>query len=237
MLKNFSPTTLKELKPWLNLYSENLSAKMLPGLIHNLNNPLHLMKMQISLVKQKLEQEKEITNLEKKLKQIESAEKKIDLLLNILKERDFYLSFENTPLDIPAFLTWLNNYWQNNLLFKHQVNLCIENKLTRVNVIPFLLTFSLEQGILNALEEIEDKSNSKIYLSLKQKDSFLQVSLTSPTILSTKDPFTPFVSTKANHLGLGLTLVKKLLELYKGNASIQTNSENHTSLILLLPVN
>lgn len=239
MVKSFNPSTLKELSPWLNLYSENLCAKMFPGSIHNLNNFLHLIKMQLSLTKQKIKQKKELDNLEKKIEQVEGVEKKIDLFLNIIKERDFYVSFDSSPIELAAFLNWLQDYWQNHLLFKHQVQLYVENNLSKINIIPFLLTFSLEQGLLNALEEIKDNnSDNKIYLTLDKNNSFLQVELTSLTTLTVKDPFAPFVSTKENHLGLGLTLVKKLLELYKGSASIQTNSEKHTtSLTLSIPIN
>jgi len=74
--KNFEPSSLEELLPWLNLYAQALAGQMFSGYLHNLNNPLHLLKMQTSLALQKLDTTTSAKDLKKRLQQLQLPEKK-----------------------------------------------------------------------------------------------------------------------------------------------------------------
>lgn len=235
MAKNFEPSSLEELLPWLNLYAQALAGQMFPGYLHNLNNPLHLLKMQTSLVLQKLDTTTSAKDLKKHLQQLQLPEKKINELVQIIQYRENFNSLEKQPLDLNSFLNWLEAYWQNNLLFKHNVELKVENKVLNFTTIPLLLNFSLEQALLNALEELEKEPKQvQFFLTIEKETPFLKIILTTPTLLEVENAFEPFITSKKNHLGLGLTLVQKLLSLFQGKAEI-LSQENTTTLTLFIP--
>ncbi|WP_456324121.1 hypothetical protein [Desulfonauticus submarinus] len=221
MNNGFNLDSLEEINKLVSLYLQARGGKSFPGFIHNLNNYLHLLKMQHSLLEKRIQKET-LEDIPVYFERFAQAFSGVDRLVSLAGERDFYLSKEIERFSINSFIEWFKNFWVNDLFFKHQIklNVCLNIDFS-LQLAPYILTFCLEEGLFNILEELQDKEKTfELSLNVNKVEQDIIFELISPTVLKVKNPFDPFVSTKKKHLGLGLFLGAKILSTCRGGLAL-----------------
>ncbi|TSA42443.1 MAG: HAMP domain-containing protein [Methylococcaceae bacterium] len=110
-----------------------------------------------------------------------------------------------------------------------------------INGDPVSIRQILHNLIKNALEAIESKGTIEIHLHRVQKNDthFIEIALhdDGPGIKEEhiKEIFEPYVTTKAKGTGLGLTIVKKIIEEHGGAIWVDTRCQKGAGFILQFP--
>lgn len=94
--------------------------------------------------------------------------------------------------------------------------------------------------IKNAIQAMENHENPKIKVSVSQKDAkvIIKVSDNGKGIKQEykEQVFEPKFTTKSSGMGLGLPMIKNIIEAYKGKITFVSNSEKGTTFIVELPL-
>jgi len=92
--------------------------------------------------------------------------------------------------------------------------------------------------IKNAIDAMPEGGTLKI--TSRRKDGKLEISFVDTGIGMSKDVlekiWTPFFTTKARGIGLGLSICKRIMEAHGGNISVESASEKGTTFTVTLPV-
>ncbi|TVQ98613.1 MAG: hypothetical protein EA399_10415 [Desulfovibrionales bacterium] len=144
----------------LDLAAERCRANagdMLNGIVHNLNNPVHAMAMQTELLQNTLRKEgldALRSNLQEKSSRLQRVGEELKAQLETLAWRDAYVSRNRQLIDPMHFGSWLLQFWQGNLLFKHGVSttLVTEPAPPHLQAIPLALTWCFEEPLRALLQ-------------------------------------------------------------------------------------
>ena len=108
---------------------------------------------------------------------------------------------------------------------------------------PYLLELAVRAILENAIEATNKSRQIKLQVTLHSPGGMpaglkLLVSDNgigiAPTNLS--KVMLPFFSTKANHIGLGLSMASRFVEMHGGSLKIKSSIENGTDVLILLPL-
>jgi hypothetical protein len=221
---NFSP---EQYLTFIRYYLDVSCGAKLQGISHNLNNFVHVLNMQLTLLDSILVRKPEIPLGEqaKKIKNLGQGTQKLARAIEVMTQRNFYLQEEIVSTSPGEFLSWLSDFWQNDLFFKHNINCHLDcaSDVPVLELPAFALTFCVEQPLTNAVEayRIKDpdgKHDLEIKVSAYKKGIELQI--ISNTDLTLQEPWQPWQTTKPGHLGLGLTLIHFLTSRLNWSASL-----------------
>lgn len=100
-----------------------------------------------------------------------------------------------------------------------------------------LLIRAVQCIIQNALEAIPDSGEVTVTGDIVGSQAFIRVKDSGDGILPKDLPyiFDPFFTTKFNYLGLGLTMVKRIIQEHKGQIDVDTVPEKGTEISIVLP--
>ncbi|MGC9109840.1 MAG: sensor histidine kinase [Caldimicrobium sp.] len=109
-----------------------------------------------------------------------------------------------------------------------KVELQIENKVDRIFGDPFWLKKAFENLVKNALQAVPEGGQISLTLRKEHQTYIFEVYDSGEPILDElkKKIFEPFYSTKKEGFGLGLYLVKKIIEAHQGGIEIENLKEN-----------
>ncbi|PTN35004.1 hypothetical protein [Desulfonatronum sp. SC1] len=146
---------------------------MLNGIVHNLNNPVHALTMQTELLRNALGKDDldgSRPNLQDKCARLERVAQDLKTQLDVLTWRDVYVTPTRQLIDPVHFGTWLLQFWQSDLLFKHNITgtLLVEPPPPHVQAIPLALTWSLEEPLAALVSALSDNNpQGSLALSLE----------------------------------------------------------------------
>ena len=218
------------------------SGRQITGMTHNANNFCHVLEMQLELFQGKIKRQPDLqaSELVPKFTRLSQA---VGKLAEILKDNElhtFYTEEDPMMIEVAPFLTWLIRFWNNNLFFKHKITskiTCAAN-LPPLKLPPFLLTLCLDEALKNIIEACEIKApraQHECIIDVRPHVHGVAFSLTSPTTCSADlDPWTEGTTSKPDHLGLGLPMVKALAE-HKGWRVDLTRTTESTTFHLEIP--
>ncbi|WP_045219242.1 hypothetical protein [Desulfonatronum thioautotrophicum] len=146
--------------PLLDLATERCRANagaMLNGIVHNLNNPVHALAMQTELLQNTLRKDgldARRSTIQEKCSRLQRIGEELKAQLETLAWRDTYVSPSRQLIDSVHFGSWLLQFWQSNLLFKHCVSpaLVTEPAPPHLQAIPLALTWCLEEPLKALLQ-------------------------------------------------------------------------------------
>ena len=108
---------------------------------------------------------------------------------------------------------------------------------------PYLLELAVRAVFDNAVEATNKSGQIKLQLTLHSPRGMptglkLLVSDNGNGIAATNlsKVMLPFFSTKANHIGLGLSMASRFVEMHSGSLKIKSSTENGTDVLILLPL-
>ncbi len=217
---------------------ERLAAmgQMASVVSHEIRNPLAVMNNSIYFIKTKLGPQVD----PKIAKHISIIESEIRQANGIIDE---ILSFARTR-ELKPKITNLNHYIEELLsTYPFPQHIELEKKLYPgqifVNIDQDEMNQVIRNLIKNAIEVMPERGKIIIRTDITPEGmTRIDVEDTGPGI--PKDVleklFTPFFTTKARGTGLGLAVVKKVLERHKGKVEIQTEVGKGTCFKLYLPV-
>ncbi|MFN2267905.1 MAG: hypothetical protein ABR533_06480 [Desulfonatronovibrio sp.] len=143
--------TSKRYMALAEMYLMDGLGRKVNGLIHNLNNQIHVVDMQMSMLVAKAGNtgDQPLAAFEGKLAKSAKGMSRIVKALQNNGQCSFYAQKEPAQINIADFLAWLMQFWENDLFFKHKVSSEVNVKEGSLNLLvsPFHLTVCLEQGI------------------------------------------------------------------------------------------
>lgn len=230
-------TELKQLRQELER-SNRLAAlgEMAGGLAHQIRNSLGAVLGYGTLLKKKLSKNNLETNAaESLMAETRDAEQLISKFLNITKP----LEYHPEPVQLERLLEELVRNWRiqhNCQKIKFSINI---GSSIELNLDPLLMKQVLNNLINNAVEAY-GKAGGEIIVSCQMSNNHLDLSVIDfaggISIDNREKIFTPFFSTRASGTGLGLPLVKKIVELHNGLITVEPNGETGTSFKIRLPL-
>jgi hypothetical protein len=136
----------------LLLKARATSGFMLPGLVHNINNCSHVLKMQLDVMALsvgELPQEQlnaAIPGFAAKVERLQESLQDLDALLTTAGERESCLDGTSRLTHLGEYLRRLLDFWNNDLDFKHHVTSSLDTQAPDLQLtLPRLaLTHSLE---------------------------------------------------------------------------------------------
>jgi len=217
---------------------ERLAAmgQMASVVSHEIRNPLAVMNNSIYFIKTKLG-----TNVEPKIaKHMSIIESEIRQANGIIDE---ILSFARTR-DLKPKITNLNSYIDELLsTYPFPQHIELEKKLYSgqiiVNIDQDEMNQVIRNLIKNAIEVMPERGKIIVRIDVTQENmAKIEIEDTGPGIAKDvlEKLFTPFFTTKARGTGLGLAVVKKVIERHKGKVEISSVVGKGACFKLYLPV-
>lgn len=206
------------------------------GIAHELRNPLNVLQTSLYLLKNsaQLDDAKRESHMERMQRQISLANRTISALS------------EFTRLGPPAkasfsIAPWLEETLRDNFPERHgEIQKDIEPRDLKVSADAAQLGIALRNLVANALEAMGNKGCVRIEVGLLTEPEtgvFIDVVDQGPGIPESIQArlLEPLFTTKTRGLGLGLALVRSILERHGGSVEIKSSSSEGTVFRLKLP--
>lgn len=220
----------------------SMLGQMAAGVSHELRNPLSSIRGLIELSLLKLRDEKIIKNLEIALSEVDTINNIITDVLNFAKP---WLS-DIREIEIHYFL---DNIIENEMLYLKddyydKINI-IRNyapDLQKVLIDREALKVIFNNIFINSVHSLDGVENPEIIITTKFMNNMLKIEIKDNGVGITDEDkeqiFTPFFSTKVGKgTGLGLTIVKKIIDTIKGKLYFESVRGQGTTFNILLPCN
>jgi signal transduction histidine kinase len=206
-------------------------------LTHEMRNPLASIKLALSGLKGS----ESLT--EREMRRVALVLGEVDRLDDLLSETLDYVrpvKLSETPVDMNHLVTKVIEQ-QKPVLEEHDITLqhteCTDCTAMRVD------QAQMHQVILNIVKNAIEASpqGGIIEASVGREGDVLKIEignqgdLLDETVL--KKAFEPFFTTRPKGTGLGLGLVKRVMEEHGGSVKLQSNTERGTLITLILPIN
>ena len=108
---------------------------------------------------------------------------------------------------------------------------------------PYLLELAVRAILENAIEATSKGGDIKLQVSLhcpRGVPARLKVAVSDNgagiAVSNLSKVMRPFFSTKPNHVGLGLSMASRFVEMHGGNLEIKSSSERGTDVLIFLPL-
>ncbi|MBU2529820.1 MAG: HAMP domain-containing protein [Elusimicrobia bacterium] len=204
---------------------------------HEIRNPLAVINNSTYFIKTKLAQAGEVeVKVVKHLSIIESEIKQANGIINEI------LGFARTK-ELNPKIQPLNTYIEDIIMsFPFPTHIEFVQELTPENPIVNIDTDELTQAIRNLMNNGIEVMPEKGTLTLRTviEDNFVRIDIQDEGSGIPKDVlekvFTPFFTTKARGTGLGLAVVKKVIDRHKGKVDAWSEVGKGTCFKLFLPL-
>ncbi len=238
---------------YVERYRHSEAGRLVKGVVHNMNNLLHTMSMQVELLKRRLTNLGTIADGNKFAQEKERCLVKIDEVAGELARLNDMIAIiiakgihdesqTAGPVDLNALLGEELALRYADMFYKHKVEKRVELAQGLPAVHGFHVDFAQALGaiIQNGLEAMESAERRELVIATGQEDGRVVVSVTDTGCGlpngGCERAFEPFFTTKAasgGHAGLGLFLARQLLAAYGGEVSLATGPEGTTVRISL----
>ena len=214
--------------------SERFTAlgKMAAYVSHEIKTPLTSIKINID----RLEQKKEIDDDSKK--SFSTIQKEIKRLANLLKNTLQFSNLSSAPFTNINLYTKIENVkgFLEPLLIEKKVTLL--NKTAGHNIFgnPLQLRSAFIHLIENSIESMDAGGEIEISSEIKASKCHIFVKDNGCGIKCTENIFEPFFTTKPSCTGLGLPIVKNIIDKHNGEVRLVSSRPRETIFEIILPV-
>jgi two-component system, NtrC family, nitrogen regulation sensor histidine kinase NtrY len=222
--------------------SERESAwrEMAKQVAHEIKNPLTPMKLSVQHLLRSWEDNRE--NFDEFLQKVtRTLIEQIDNLSFIASE---FSNFAKMPRAFNEDINLVNKIKSTLTLFANTENVDFIFEHESSDIFVFADKEQLSRVFINliknAIQSIPDNRHGKVGISLVLHGDMVRISITDngkgiPEELQNK-LFTPSFTTKSSGMGLGLSIVKNIIESFNGNITFNTKVNHGTTFFIDLPV-
>ena len=218
--------------------SQKLAAigQLSAGIAHEVRNPLSSIKMSLQILEKRMQPE---GNNSKRFKiarrEVEHLEKLVSDILIYARPSD---PIKN-PSDLEKIIGHALAMAEKSVSDRHvQVEMDLAKDLPPLNVDPAMLEQAFLNIYHNAIDAMED--GGKLSISARQINGrvFVEVKDNGCGISKEDMPyiFNPFFTKKNYGTGLGLTQIKKIIDLHQGTIEISSKEGKGTSVAMTFPI-
>lgn len=218
--------------------SERLAAvgQLAAGIAHEIRNPLTSMKMTIQLLKRKQIDEPSKESLQVVLSEIDRLEIIVSGILDFARPMELTVKPTNIINVIDEVIRLMNPNLRHR---KVEVIKDINQAVPEVMIDSNRMKQVFMNIIINSMQAMPNGGNLKIACDYDQNDVCVEISDTG--IGMQKDvldhAFDPFFSAKSGGTGLGLTNVKRIIELHNGKVEMESIENQGTKIKIYLRIN
>ncbi|MCC7509836.1 MAG: GHKL domain-containing protein [Planctomycetes bacterium] len=213
------------------------------GLAHEIKNPLSTIKLTLELLDEDLAKEKAAA--------AQRAHRKIEVLLREVKHLDDivqeFLHFARghdlklTRTDLYALIVELFEFLGDDA---HRRNIRIhfdaDGALNDLVLDPTLVRNALMNLLRNAFDALDEKGGGEVIVRARVKGDLLGIEVIDTgcgIAESNMDRmFRPYFTTKKHGTGMGLAMVRRIVEEHGGQITFESEAGKGTRFIILLPV-
>ena len=214
-----------------------LLGNMVGGIVHDLKNPLAAMRMSAELLEMKTQDDKSKRVAVLLLQQIDRLTAMTHELLEFARDR---IELKKILARLDDLVARCHDFFAETC---RSADIAFELKLNaprRIEIDPAKLERVITNLVKNAIQALKGHSGAKIVLETSQGDqeTCIVISDNGPGVPETirNMLFEPFVTAgKKDGTGLGLTIVRKVVESHGGKVAYQTETGKGTTFRLFLP--
>ncbi|HET6461744.1 MAG TPA: PAS domain S-box protein [Syntrophales bacterium] len=221
--------------------SQKLAAvgQLSAGIAHEVRNPLSSIKMSLRIL------EKRLNPSGNDLKRFKIAEKEVEHLEKIVNDILIYAKPtgpERKPSDIGSFIEGSLSMVEKELSDKKiQVELHNDKNIPAVEIDPAMLRQAFLNIYLNAIDAMGQGGRLRIrskFVADGDRHVVVEIEDSGYGIDAEDMPhlFNPFFTRKRYGTGLGLTQVKKFIDLHHGSIEIFSRKGEGTKVVVTLPL-
>ncbi|GMQ60841.1 MULTISPECIES: sensor histidine kinase [Vallitalea] len=232
IIENFSVL----LDDWLNIYQQTRKPEIIAKIVHEIKNPISLIRSTLQLIEVQTPEVKENIHWSSLYEELDY----ICLLLNDFNTLNYSFNIQKTCVDVSTLLDSVAKYFYSSAYSKN-----INFYMTKSKDLPVIsgdktrLKEAFMNLIKNAIEATDE--NGTVTVDINYLDSFLLITVSDTGSGIREDRideiFKPFVTYKENGTGLGLPIVKSIIEQHCGTIEVETKEGEGTSFIISLPIN
>ncbi len=226
------------------VHSEKLAVlgRLTSHVVHEIGNPLAAIMNSADVLQRKL-------SLDGKLKELmdiigwetERLNRTIEQLREFARPR----SIQKRPTDIKELvkrsMVLLNQDLE--LTWQRKIKTSFKDEMPEVSVDPDAVEQIILNLVKNALQAVEENQHVHVKLTLRdiKNTPHVRIKVTDEGMGISEEVrkrlFEPYFSTKAKGMGLGMYIVKQIIDAHKGSIRVQSSREKGTSISVYLPVN
>jgi len=205
---------------------------------HDIRNPLQAITSELYLAKEAIANSPHIEDRTQTLESINIIEEQTDYISKIVSDLQDYarpLKPEYSEINLSGLIV---SVFQT-ISIPDKIVLKIDVKdFPKIKTDPTLIRRALTNLINNAIQAMPNGGNLKIIATKTENKAVIAISDTGKGIPEEIKPklFTPLVTTKAKGQGLGLSVVKRLVEALNGSITFESQEGKGTTFTIQLPL-
>jgi signal transduction histidine kinase len=233
---------------WCNRFQNHLIRnqqnhileKRLEGLIHNINTPLNTIIGYVQILLRENPESKALQKIMESGFQIDSSLKSIQDKIGSNRSR-----FKQ-QIDVNRVIQNELEIGRNDLFFKHNVHvdLVLADSLPLIYMVYGDLSYCLDAVLWNAIESLHEQETKNLNIETKLDGQRIQIMIKDTGCgISAKDipfiyeyGFTTKKKQNNEHLGLGLSFTRQVIQDYRGNIIIDSEPRVGTTVTIDLPL-
>ena len=227
----------KNVKELSKSNKEQAWRQMAKQVAHEIKNPLTPMKLSVQSFERNFD-EKEDKNEEKVQEFTQTIIQQIDTMSSIASA---FSNFSEMPIQqgektniVKAIKLALEIFKDENITFKSDFDKIIIN-IDKPQIVRIMTNL-----IKNSIQACQNVSSPKISVTLKQKENVVQIRVKDNGQGIPKEIrpniFEPNFTTKSSGMGLGLGMVKNLVNSYDGKIDFETKIQKGTTFKITFPL-
>lgn len=205
------------------------------GMAHEIRNPLNSISLFVQLIKEGPDDQEKLEYVEKILKEVDRVDATLRNLLDTAKRPRYELS----EVNIEALIRQALEEFRPQIdAQKIDVTFTSDGSTPVFKADPSELEQIFTNLFLNAIHEMPDGGELKVSLSKEGENLCILVSDSGKGIRKENMPniFDPFFTTKSRGTGLGLSVVLRIVNNYRGKIEVAHTDDKGTTFLVRLPV-
>ena len=218
---------------------ESAWREMAKQVAHEIKNPLTPMLLQVQMLERSWKDGRDDFSIRMEKFHVLMTEQ-IETLSRIATEFSNFAKLPEAQLEDVSVNDSVNKVcalFNQNSAYTLEVNLCSENPIIRADKNQMVRV--LNNLIMNAVQAIEEIESAKIKVLTQCDENHVIIKITDNGVGIDKQQvsriFEPNFTTKTGGTGLGLAMVKSIINNIEGNISVSSEKGKGTTFVLNLP--
>ena len=206
---------------------------------HDIRNPLQALSGEVYLIRTELEEINQKEAKENIKESLDSIEQGISYINKIIADLQDYSRKLNPEMKSVNLTELIDDVFETIEVPKNIKLIIRIEKLQKINIDPIFTKRALTNLINNSIQAMTNGGELEVGIFGKEDNIYITIADTGNGIPNEIKPkiFTPMFTTKSKGQGLGLAVVKRLVEAQGGSISFESSVGKGTKFIIKLPLN